>query len=76
MMFVYDGDFPTLVNRTDSQWYELLQTSSAKKVTKTEIYWGSYRMHILVFLTPLRISVPRLEILFFIQKYFLGYILR
>ena len=36
-----------------------------------EIYWGSYRMHIFVFLTLLRICVPRLETPFFIDHYFL-----
>ena len=31
-----------------------------KNVTKTDIYWGSYRIRIFVFLTPLQIFAPRL----------------
>ena len=42
-----------------------------KNVTKTDIYWGSYRINILVFLTYLLIFVPLLEVLFFMNNYFL-----
>ena len=42
-----------------------------ENVTKPDIYWGSYRIHIFVFLTLLQIFVPRLEIIFFINHYFL-----
>ena len=45
-----------------------------KNVTKTVIYWGSYSIHIFVFLNPLQIFVPHLEILFFINNYFLVFI--
>ena len=38
---------------------------------KTYIYWGSCRIRIFVFLTLLQIFVPRLEILFCINHYFL-----
>ena len=37
---------------------------SMKNVKKTDIYWGSYHINIFIFLTPLQIFVPRLEILF------------
>ena len=46
-----------------------------KNVTKTDIYWGSYRIHILVFLISLIIFVPCFEVLFFINNYFLVCIL-
>ena len=42
---------------------------SVKNMTKTDIYWGLYRIHIFVFLTPLGIFLPRLETLFFINIY-------
>ena len=41
-----------------------------------EIYWGLYRIHIFFFLTPLQIFAPCLEILFFINHYFLVYIFK
>ena len=47
-----------------------------KNVTKTDIYWGSYHIHICVLLTHLRLFVPRLEILFFIKNCFLVCIFR
>ena len=40
-----------------------------KNVTKTGIYWGSYRMHIFVFLAHLWILLPHVEILFCINHY-------
>ena len=43
----------------------------AKNVTKMEIYWGSYRIHIFVFLILLGVFVPCLEIIFFINHYFI-----
>ena len=46
-----------------------IQTRSAKKRDKKNIYWGLYRIHIFVFLTPLRISLARLEILFFVNHH-------
>ena len=39
-----------------------------KNVTKTDIYWGSYRIHIFFFLTPLWIFVACLEIVFFVNN--------
>ena len=42
-----------------------------KNVTKTEIYQGSYHVRIFVFLNILQIFVPRLEILFYINHYYL-----
>ena len=39
-------------------------------MTKTDIYWGLYHIHIF-FLTLLRISVPHLELLFSINHYFI-----
>ena len=47
-----------------------------ENVTKPDIYWGSYRIHIFVFLTLLQIFVPRLEIIFFINNDFLVCILK
>ena len=35
------------------------------------IYWGSYRIHIFVFLKVLQIFGPDLDIIFFIINYFL-----
>ena len=37
---------------------------------KMDTYWGSYHIHIFVFLTPLRIFVPCLEIIFCIDIFF------
>ena len=47
-----------------------------KKVTKADINWDLYRIRIFVFLTLLQIFVPRLEILFCINHYFLLYIFK
>ena len=47
---------------------------STKKRDKDDIYWCSYSIHIFVFLTLLRIFVPRLEIRFCINHYFLLFI--
>ena len=47
-----------------------------KNVTKTDIGGGTYHIYIFVFLTTLRIFVPYLEILFFINQYFLVCILK
>ena len=52
------------------------QVCSMKNVTKTEIYWGAYRIRLFVFLTLLRIFVRRLKILFCINHYFLGCIFK
>ena len=41
-----------------------------KNATRADIYWGSYRIHIFVFLDLLQIFVPFLEILFCINNYF------
>ena len=40
-------------------------------VTKMDIFGGSYHIIFFVFLTPLWIFLPRLEIIFFINQYFL-----
>ena len=48
-----------------------LWACSAVKLDKTDIYWVLYGIHNFVFLTLLRIFVPRLEILLFINHYFL-----
>ena len=42
-----------------------------KKTTKTDIYWGLYHLHILVVLTSLLLFVPRLEVLLFVNHYFI-----
>ena len=42
-----------------------------KKLTKKDIYWGLYGIHNFVFLTFLKIFVPRLKMLFCINNYFL-----
>ena len=42
-----------------------------KLFDKNGNFGGLYCIYIFVFLTPLRIFVPRLEILFFINHYFL-----
>ena len=52
------------------RWRRVPRKSVTKKVG------GSYRIHILVFLTPLLIFVTSLEILFFINHYFLVYIFK
>ena len=36
-----------------------------------DIYWGSYHRHIFVCLASLLIFVPRLEVIFFMNHYFL-----
>ena len=51
--------------------YILSSAFRKKNMTKMDIHWGSYRIHIFVFLTLLRIFVPRLEIIFCINCYFL-----
>ena len=58
------------------RWLKI--TSNQKKVwrvmwkneTKTDIYWGFYRISIFVFLTLLQRFVPHLEIFFCINNYF------
>ena len=57
-------------NNSDSHGDTFLAYST-KNVTKTDIYWGSYRILFFVFLTHLRIFAPRLEILFCINLYFI-----
>ena len=47
-----------------------------KNVTKTDIYWGLYRIRIFIFLTLLRTFVPRLEIFLRINNYFLVFIFK
>ena len=47
-----------------------------KIVTKTDIYWGLYRIRLFVFLTLLQVFIPRLEIIFCINHYFLVYIFK
>ena len=46
-------------------------TCSGENVTKVEIYWGLYHIHNWVFLTYLWIFVTCLEIIFYINHYFL-----
>ena len=48
-----------------------LMVCSAKKYDKTDIYLGLYRIHTFVFWALLRIFVPRLEIFFCSNHYFL-----
>ena len=51
---------------------QVLSTAcSSKTMTKIDIYWGSYRIYIFVFLILLRIFVPRLDILVCINHYFI-----
>ena len=40
-------------------------------VSKTDIYWGLYRIHVLVFVDSLLIFLPHLEVRFFNNIYFL-----
>ena len=47
----------------------ILQMCSVKLCDQNGYFWGSYRMYI-YFFTPLQIFIPRLEIIFFINKYF------
>ena len=42
-----------------------------EKRDKTDIYWGSHHGHVFVFLTSLLIFVPCLEVILFINHYFL-----
>ena len=54
------------------RWIYICDTWRVQRenVTKTDIYLGSYRIHIFIFLTLLRIFVPHLEILFCCNHYF------
>ena len=56
---------------TKEQYTLSAEACSAKNVVKIGAYWGSYRINIFVFLTLLRIFIPRLETLFYINRYFL-----
>ena len=56
---------------TKEQYTLSAEACSAKNVVKIGVYWGSYRINIFVFLTLLRIFIPRLETLFYINCYFL-----
>ena len=52
------------------QWWHQWRVAQ-NCVTKTDIFWGSYRIYIYFFLTPLQIFLPYLEIFFFNNYYFL-----
>ena len=53
-----------------------LTTCSAESCDRNGHFWGSYSIHILVSLTSLRIFLPRLEKLLFINHYFIVCILK
>ena len=50
---------------------DLRKACSTKNMTKIAIYWGSYHRHIFVFLTSLLIFVTHLEVLLFMDSYYL-----
>ena len=52
------------------------QTCSAKKRDKDVHFWGLYHIHIFLFLTSSLIFVPCLEVLFFMNQYFLACIFK
>ena len=61
----------TLKSSIEGYCWNTLRHIQQNYVTKTNILEDSYHINIFVFLTPLQIFVPRLEMIFFINHYFL-----
>ena len=73
----HPSDALTGDNKYTNAWPLMnLKTFPAKLCDKNRHFWGSYHIYIYFFLNPLRIFIPCVEILFFINRYFIVFIFK